>query len=140
MTAVSGASFASLSPCPCDSGFAYAECCGRFHSGALHLAAPDAATLMRSRYSAFVLGLNDYILATWHASTRPAQLEAPPSGHRWIGLNVRRHEADAGSAPEHATVEFIARGKVGGRAYRLHEVSRFVREGGRWFYVDGELQ
>lgn len=123
-------------PCPCDSGFDYADCCGRWHQGELHLAAPDAATLMRSRYSAFVLNLDAYVLQTWHASTRPPKLETPPSGHRWIGLQVRRHERQD---EDHATVEFIARGKVGGRAYRLHELSRFVREGGRWFYLDGEM-
>jgi SEC-C motif-containing protein len=91
---------------------------------------------MRSRYSAFVLDQLDYLLATWHPTTRPASLEPNESGLRWLGLDVKRHaQQDA----DHATVEFVARSKLGGRAHRLHEVSRFVREDGRWFYLDGEV-
>jgi SEC-C motif-containing protein len=123
--------------CPCDLGRPYADCCGRWHAGALHLQAPDAALLMRSRYSAFVLGLPDYLLATWHESTRPAALELDAAGLRWLGLEVRRH---AVQDEAHATVEFVARSKQGGRAQRLHETSRFVRESGHWFYVDGDLR
>lgn len=89
---------------------------------------------MRSRYSAFVLGLHDYLLETWHASTRPASIEADGPGLRWLGLEVRRHERQD---DDHATVEFVARFKDGGRATRLHERSRFVREDGRWRYLDG---
>ncbi len=91
---------------------------------------------MRSRYGAFVLGLTDYLLATWHASTRPSRLEGNEPGLKWLGLDVRGHTLiDA----DHATVEFVARSKLAGRARRLHELSRFVREDGRWFYVDGDL-
>lgn len=91
---------------------------------------------MRSRYCAFVLDLRPYLLDTWHPSTRPAALDPPEPGLRWLGLDVRAHrEVDA----DHATVEFVARSKLGGRAHRLHETSRFVREGGRWFYVDGQF-
>jgi SEC-C motif-containing protein len=123
-------------PCPCESGARYADCCGRYHAGPLHLQAPTAEELMRSRYSAFVLDLADYLLATWHPSTRPSRLEANQSGLKWLGLELRRHAvADA----EHATVEFVARSKLAGRAQRMHEISRFVREDGRWFYVDGDV-
>jgi SEC-C motif-containing protein len=122
--------------CPCGLPAPYADCCGRYHAGPLHLQAPDAEALMRSRYSAFVKGLPDYLLATWHASTRPATLEPDPPGLRWLGLDVRRH---ASQDADHATVEFVARSKLGGRAQRLHEISRFVREEGRWFYLDGEF-
>ena len=92
---------------------------------------------MRSRYAAFALGLDNYLLATWHRTTRPAAIDHddthPP---KWIGLQVMAHrQLDA----EHAEVEFLARYRVGGRAHRLHELSRFVREDGRWFYVDGTL-
>ncbi|MBC7938179.1 MAG: hypothetical protein H7Z19_00200 [Chitinophagaceae bacterium] len=123
--------------CPCR-GTADAlpceACCGRFHAGPLHLLAPTAEALMRSRYSAFVLDELAYLLDTWHPSTRPASLAPNPPGSRWLGLEVRRHTViDA----DHATVEFVARHKQGGRAERLHELSRFVREEGRWFYVDG---
>ncbi len=121
-------------PCPCGSETPYADCCGRYHAGPLYLQAPTAEVLMRSRYSAFVLGHADYLLATWHPSTRPAAIEADPPGLKWLGLDVRRHSMQD---PDHATVEFGARSKLGGRAHRLHETSRFVREGGRWYYVDG---
>ena len=117
-------------------GIAYAECCGRYHAGPLQFAAPDAPSLMRSRYSAYALDLADYLLATWHASTRPARLDLLP-GLRWLGLELRGqqlHDAD------HASVEFVARSKLAGRAQRLHETSRFVREDGRWYYHDGELK
>jgi len=127
---------ASPSPCPCGRPLAYAECCGRWHAGPLALQAPSAEDLMRSRYSAFTLDLLAYLSATWHPSTRPATLAPMPPGLRWLGLEVRRHaQQDA----THATVEFVARSKLGGRAERLHETSRFVREQGRWFYVDGDL-
>ena len=93
---------------------------------------------MRSRYSAFVLGLEDYLLATWHPTTRPAsvELEATPRP-QWLGLSIKSH---CPLDETHATVEFIARYKLNGRAFRLHEVSRFERVDGRWFYVDGEIR
>jgi SEC-C motif-containing protein len=124
-------------PCPCGLARAYPDCCGRWHAGPLHLQAPDAQALMRSRYSAFALWLPGYLLDTWHPSTRPAALEPPPDGLRWLGLDVRRYlPQDA----DHALVEFVARSKLGGRAQRLHETSRFVREQQRWFYLDGDLR
>ena len=87
---------------------------------------------MRSRYSAYVLQQSDYLQATWHVSTRPAEAVVFEPGLRWLGLDVRRHEV---LADDRAVVEFVARSKLGGRAHRLHETSRFVREGGRWYYV-----
>ena len=92
---------------------------------------------MRSRYSAYVLGLTDYLLATWHPRTRPTALEAPEPGLRWLGLEVKHHVP---LDDTHATVEFVARSKLGGRAHRLHEISRFERLDGQWLYVDGELR
>ncbi len=89
---------------------------------------------MRSRYSAYVLERGDYLLATWHPRTRPAALPLQP-GLKWLGLEVRRQHEDGASA----SVEFVARSKTGGRAARLHETSRFVRETGRWYYVDGDV-
>jgi SEC-C motif domain protein len=121
-------------PCPCGSGVPCAECCGRWHAGPLHLQAPDAEHLMRSRYCAYVLGRDDYLLDTWHPSTRPRSLGASDPALQWLGLEVRRH---ALVGADHASVEFVARSKLDGRAHRLHEVSRFVREDSRWFYLDG---
>ncbi len=90
---------------------------------------------MRSRYSAFVLGLTDYLIDSWHPSTRPPTLELEPD-IKWLGLEVR---AQAQQDEDHATVEFVARSRVAGRGQRLHERSRFVRENGRWYYVDGDI-
>lgn len=90
---------------------------------------------MRSRYTAYVLDEVDYLLQTWHPDTRPALLEPNEPGTRWLGLDVRRHvRVDA----DHEIVEFVARVRVNGRASRIHETSRFVRENGRWLYVDAK--
>ena len=95
---------------------------------------------MRSRYSAYVLGFSDYLLATWHVSTRPAVLdfaEATPARTNWLGLSLNGYRVIDDS---HAEVEFVARYRIGGgRAARLHERSRFVCEGERWFYVGGQF-
>ncbi|TBR13741.1 MAG: hypothetical protein EPO43_09815 [Rugosibacter sp.] len=110
-------------------------CCGRFHAGS---AAPDAESLMRSRYTAYVLNNEAYLLATWHASTQPTALNlttqsiAQPST-QWLGLEVKTQDATGDSA----SVEFVIRYRINGRAVRLHEISRFVREEGCWYYVDG---
>jgi SEC-C motif-containing protein len=125
----------TLTPCPCGNEAGYARCCGPLHDGA---PASDAEALMRSRYSAYVLKREDYLLATWHASTRPSHLKlaAQRPEPTWLGLDVQRHESEG----DRATVEFVARLRYGGgKAQRMHEVSRFVREHGRWFYVDGEF-
>jgi len=90
---------------------------------------------MRSRYSAYALQLADYLLATWHPGTRPLSVDFDPA-QRWLGLQVLQHRRQG---DDHATVAFIARSKVGGRAQQLEETSRFVREGGRWTYIDGDL-
>ena len=124
--------------CPCGNGNKkYADCCGRYLDGGE--AAATAEALMRSRYTAYTLEREDYLLATWHHSTRPAALElASEPRSQWLGLEVKRHEQPQ---PDHAVVEFVARYsyKVGGRAQRLHEISRFVREAGQWLYVDGAI-
>ena len=132
---------AATDPCPCGRADArgrplpFTRCCGPYLADFDHHAAPDAQALMRSRYSAFVLEDADYLLATWHASLRPPELAFEP-GLKWLGLDLRAHRvADA----DHAEVEFVARSRLAGRGLRLHERSRFVREGGRWFYVDGDI-
>ena len=91
---------------------------------------------MRSRYCAYVFALAPYLLATWHRRTRPPSLDlaSQASGAtRWLGLEVKRQEM---AGDDSAIVEYIARYKVAGRAYRLHEVSRFVRADDRWVYLD----
>ena len=124
--------------CACGSNKNFTDCCGCYIEG--NTPAPSAEALMRSRYVAYTLGREDYLLATWHPSTRPATLDMVDKIEtKWLGLEVKRHEYTL-QKPDRALVEFVARYKVGGRAHRLHEVSRFVCEGEQWFYVDGDIR
>ncbi|MDQ0828132.1 SEC-C motif-containing protein [Arthrobacter sp. B2I5] len=121
--------------CVCLSGEPYAECCGRFHSG--RALAATAEQLMRSRYSAFVLLDEDYLLRTHHPSTAPAGLDLDPA-MQWRRLDIL---ATSGGGPfdTAGTVEFKAYYRHGRERGVLHENSRFVREHGRWLYVDGDI-
>lgn len=124
----------SATACPCGSGMRYDTCCRPCHTG---IAAKTAEALMRSRYSAYVLGLEDYLLASWHPETRPAALDlAHPTQTQWLGLEIKHQQSISASE---ALVEFVARYKVGGKAQRLHETSRFFMIDQRWYYRDGEL-
>ncbi|GAB4062618.1 YchJ family protein [Uliginosibacterium sediminicola] len=120
------------SACPCGKG-PYASCCAPLHAGT---PAASAEALMRSRYSAYALRLADYVLASWHPSTRPAELDLSGDAAQWIGLQVLAAKTQG----ERAEVEFVARFRIGGRAQRMHELSSFVLEDGRWFYVDGVMR
>lgn len=92
---------------------------------------------MRSRYSAHVMEDEAYLRATWHPRTRPLNLDLGGEPRaKWLGLSIKvRENPDA----DHASVEFVARYKIAGRAFRLHETSRFERIDGRWFYLDGDV-
>lgn len=120
------------SPCPCGSGERLGACCGPFLSGE---PAPSVETVMRSRYTAHVLGDGEHLLRTWHPRTRPRDVRLDPAT-TWLGLDVLRVEA-GGPGDETGVVEFEARLRdPGGAVETLHEVSRFARRGGRWVYVD----
>lgn len=124
-------------PVVCECGLKPADvCCRAIHSGVRQ--ALTAEELMRSRYTAFCIEDEAYLLATWHPSKRPDGLNlAADKPTKWLGLDVRKHLVNG----DRATVEFVARFKEGGGpAYRLHEVSRFVKEEGRWYYLDGDIQ
>ncbi len=113
----------------------YAACCGPLIDGGTP--APNAWQLMRSRYTAYVLGATDYLRASWDPATCPANLDTD-DGPRWLGLDIRRY---AEQDPTHALVEFVARFKHGSRAERLHETSRFSRDRhGIWRYIDGDVR
>jgi len=117
--------------CPCQSGKNYGSCCGRFIS---HQELPEYAhQLMRSRYTAYVLGELDYLKETWHPADRPARLKLD-DGVKWLKLDV----LDFSEQGEQATVEFEARLLVAGQVDAMHEKSRFIREQGRWLYSKGE--
>jgi SEC-C motif-containing protein len=135
------------STCPCG-GPALASCCGPYLSGE---AVPQTAeALMRSRYTAYTQCNESYLQSTWHPSTRPNEPVMNENEKlQWLGLEVksalrlRQRKAASPADPDRDEVEFVARFKVGGRAHRLHEVSRFVREDvagvPRWFYLDGSF-
>ncbi len=119
-------------PCPCGLGNPYGSCCGPIHAGS---PAPTAAQLMRSRYSAFTIGDTAYLLRSWHASTRPSELELDEST-RWLRLIVEQTEA-GGPFDTAGNVTFTAIGRTPDGRFEQRERSRFVREQGSWFYVDG---
>jgi SEC-C motif-containing protein len=118
--------------CPCESGKFYQACCKAFHQGAL---APTAEALMRSRYSAYVLRLEAYLLQTWHPTTRPNSLNLHDDVNtKWLGLEIKQAQNQSETS---STVEFIARYKTGGgKAERIHEVSQFELLD-RWYYHSG---
>lgn len=123
-----------IAHCCCGNLRPYADCCGRFHAGE---PADNAQKLMRSRYSAYVLQLEPYLLATWHVSTRPEQMDFRRTNMpQWLGLEIRSQQ----QGPDTARIEFIARYRVNGTGSikTQHEISRFVREGGTWFYLDSD--
>lgn len=127
------------SGCPCGLTASFQDCCGRYIVGGQP--APTAESLMRSRYAAYTMNNADYLLASWHESTRPAELDLSREERfvKWLALDVLSTQA-GGPDDEAGVVEFVARYKVNGRAQRLHEVSRFRKEGERWFYVDGDAE
>lgn len=89
---------------------------------------------MRSRYSAYVLQRTDYLLRTWHPTTRPVNLDLAAEGVVWQGLEIIGRSHGTGEDDEGA-VEFVAHCQAG----QLHERSRFIRESGQWYYLDGTL-
>jgi SEC-C motif-containing protein len=119
--------------CPCGGG-AYATCCGPLHAGA---PARTAEALMRSRFSAFALGLGGYLRETWDPSTRPGALDLDV-GVEWRRLQIV-DTARGGEGDGTGVVEFRAAFRSPDGAGVLHERSRFARSGGRWVYVDGDV-
>ncbi len=124
----------NAAPCPCGSGLTLGQCCGKFID--LDATPQKAVEVMRARYTAFALGHEDWLRATWAANKRPRKKIIDPQ-YKWLGLKIiSTHEID----DKHATVEFIARARVGGSgAVRHHEVSRFERRQDLWYYVDGDV-
>jgi len=113
-----------LSPCPCGSGNSFANCC---HPMISNDNAISAETLMRSRYSAYVLGYWDYLHRSWHPDTRPSSVSPTPTN--WLGLTIVHAGTDR--------VEFIAGFKEDSKVMLLHETSRFQQVNGHWRYLDG---
>ncbi|WP_280340178.1 YchJ family protein [Nocardia neocaledoniensis] len=123
-------------PCPCRRGEPFDACCGPILAGAKP--APTAETLMRSRYTAYVVGDVDYLMRSWHPNTRPAELELDPA-QRWLFLEIVGTQR-GGPFDDNGTVEFIAHYKLDGVRDAMHELSTFVRVDGAWVYLDGTFQ
>jgi len=121
--------------CPCRRGDEYAVCCGPLLAGDRPAATAEA--LMRSRYTAFAEGDADYLLRSWHSSTRPARLDLDET--RWQFLEIVRTER-GGLFDDTGVVEFVAHYRTSAGRGVLHEVSRFTREDGQWRYLDGDLE
>lgn len=122
--------------CPCGSGRPHAACCGPYL--ARERWPETAEALMRSRYCAYVMEDGAWLRESWHPATRHQDVGLDPAV-RWLGLKVLAAEA-GGPEDERGSVQFVARYKIDGRAYRLHEISHFQRRDGRWVYVSGDPQ
>ncbi|WP_062984314.1 YchJ family protein [Nocardia anaemiae] len=122
-------------PCPCKRGEAFGACCGPVLAG--ERSAGTAEALMRSRYTAFVVGDTEYLLRSWHPRTRPKTLELDPA-QRWLFLEILRTER-GGPFDDTGIVEFLAHYKADRRG-SLHEVSTFTRVDGAWVYLDGVIE
>ncbi|MBD1554211.1 YchJ family protein [Pseudomonas sp. C2L12B] len=126
----------AMNPCPCGSGDLLEACCGRFHARA---GAPDAQTLMRSRYSAYVLGNVDYLVATTLPAQQPGLDRQAMAGWSasatWLGLEVHSTQT-LGGKPEHAFVSFTARWHDATGEHSHHERSAFVQQTGQWYFID----
>ncbi|WP_433229612.1 YchJ family protein [Actinomadura formosensis] len=121
--------------CPCGVGARYRDCCGRLHEG--RATAETATELMRSRFSAFAVGDEAYLLRTWHPATRPERIGVE-DGTRWTRLEILREE-NGGPGDDKGIVEFRAHYRAEAEPSELHEVSRFVRHDGEWVYVRGKM-
>ncbi|HEU0104182.1 MAG TPA: YchJ family metal-binding protein [Mycobacteriales bacterium] len=117
-------------PCPCGRAL-YPDCCGPLLAGQAQ--AETAIRLMRSRYTAFALGDEQYLLSSWHGSTRPVRVPLEPD-REWLRLEVLATQGGGLLEPE-GRVEFRAYSRRAGAIFVLHEHSRFVREGGLWRYL-----
>ncbi|WP_151995689.1 YchJ family protein [Buttiauxella massiliensis] len=123
--------------CPCGSGLEYSVCCQPYLRA--DKPAPTPSQLMRSRYSAYVMQDADYLVTTWHPQTRSPSLKSDISGSfgttKWLGLTV--YEAAAGRDDNEGFVSFVARFEEQGEESAIIERSRFLKENGQWYYVDG---
>ncbi|WP_034344498.1 YchJ family protein [Deinococcus misasensis] len=125
----------AFKPCPCGSKRSFHACCQPFLQGAR---APTAEQLMRSRYTAYVLHDADYLLYSWHATTRPEALDFSDDTTVWESLKVH-HTTHGQPEDREGTVHFTAKYKLHGQKHTMQENSRFLKVDGEWKYLDGEL-
>jgi SEC-C motif domain protein len=123
--------------CICCSGLAYAECCGLYHAGEKQ--APTAEALMRSRFTAFARHNAAYILETWDPSKRPTKVDFPENAVEWKRLEIL-NKKKGGNKDAKGIVEFKAYYLLNGEEYVVNEISRFRKDQGRWYYLDGAVK
>ncbi len=120
--------------CPCGSNIPFSTCCKPIFAD--HAKAKTAEQLMRSRYTAFTMDENAYLLSSWAKETRPEKMDTKETPVQWIGLDVESSEKGEITDSE-GTVTFIAHFIVTSRLCHLREKSRFIKEDNKWFYLDG---
>ncbi|KFI22943.1 YchJ family protein [Nitrosococcus oceani] len=126
-----------LTNCICGSGIPYTECCGLYHSGKKN--APTAEILMRTRFTAFAMENEAYILETWEPAKRPLRVNFPKKGTQWKRLEIVEKKK-GGSQDTKGIVEFKAYYLLEGEEYAVNEISRFRKGQGRWYYLDGAVK
>ncbi len=129
------ANSATTELCLCGRSLGFETCCQPIHRSGAGLGI-TAEALMRARYSAYVIGNEQFLIDSWHPDTRPAAIDFTP-GIRWTGLTVI-DTVNGGGLDSEGTVEFVAQFATADGPNQLHEVSSFVRQGGNWVYVDGK--
>lgn len=130
----------SAKPCPCESGFAYVHCCAPYHAGLQP--AFTALALMRSRYSAYALGLADYLMKTTHPENESysphvkawrKELQAYCKQTKFTGLEILKDEP----GELESFVTFQAGFIQNKQKYLLQERSRFLKVETQWLYHSG---
>ncbi|MGR9046411.1 MAG: YchJ family protein [Gammaproteobacteria bacterium] len=123
--------------CLCGSGLPYRQCCAPYHTGDN---IPDTAeSLMRSRFTAFALHNAAYLLSTWDAAARPVDIDISKDRAEWLRLEIVGTKK-GGKHDSKGLVEFRAYFLQDGEEHVMHELSRFKKAGGRWFYLDGVVK
>ena len=121
--------------CPCCSGLPFADCCERVIGD--QKIAKTAEQLMRSRYTAFTLAENQYLMDSWAKETRPKGIHAEDDNIQWLSLEIKACE-NGNIHDTDGTVQFTANFLSGGHLCKLHEKSNFIRKDKLWYYLDGE--
>ncbi len=123
--------------CSCGTKTSLNKCCLKFIEG--DQLPDDAQQLMRSRYTAYSHTNVNYLLSSWHHSTRPTKLD-PNDVNSTVWTQLYILETKHGLKNDNqGSVEFVAYSKSNNTIRKLHEISQFIKENGKWFYVDGKI-
>jgi SEC-C motif domain protein len=123
--------------CPCNSNKQFVDCCEPILQNLGN--AKTAEQLMRSRYTAFTLADNEYLMKSWAAETRPEDIHAEDDRIQWLKLQVEECE-QGGLEDKTGIVTFTASFLSSGHLCKLHEKSNFIKEKDTWYYLDGKSE